>query len=87
VSLKCRQCGSIVAPIILGYYEPYTLCLACGEFVLRDVRTVALLMVKRYGDDAVLEAAKRADQLLDEDDVVGAATWHDIQNAIERLQG
>jgi hypothetical protein len=26
-------------------------------------------MVKRYGDDAMLEAAKRADQLLDEGDM------------------
>jgi hypothetical protein len=34
----------------------------------------------------MLEAAKRADQLLDQDDVVGSEMWHDIQNAIERLQ-
>jgi hypothetical protein len=38
--------------------------------------------VQRYGDDAMLEAARRADQLLDE----GAETWHRILNAIERLQ-
>ena len=30
-----------------------------------DVWTHALLIVKRYGDDAMLEAAERADQLLD----------------------
>ena len=30
----------------------------------RDVWQAALLMVKRYGDDAMLEAAERADQLL-----------------------
>jgi hypothetical protein len=35
----------------------------------RDVWAAALLMVKRYGDDAMIEAAERADQLLDE------ATW------------
>jgi hypothetical protein len=34
----------------------------------------------------MLEAAERADQLLDEGDTAGAETWHRILNAIERLQ-
>jgi hypothetical protein len=38
----------------------------------------ALLIVKRYGDDAMLEASMRADQLLDEGDLAGAETWHRI---------
>ena len=46
----------------------------------------ALLIVKRYGDDAMLEASERADQLLAEGDMAGAETWHRILNAIERLQ-
>jgi hypothetical protein len=50
----------------------------------RDVWAAALLMVKRYGDDAMLEAAQRADQLLDEGDMAGAETWHWILNAVER---
>jgi hypothetical protein len=53
----------------------------------RDVWAAALLMVKRYGDDAMLEASERADQLLEEGDMAGAETWHRILNAIERLQG
>jgi hypothetical protein len=52
----------------------------------RDDWQAALLMVKRYGDDAMLEASQRADQLLDEDDMAGAETWDRILNAIERLQ-
>ena len=32
----------------------------------RDIWAAALLMVKRYPDDAMPEAAQRADQLLDE---------------------
>jgi len=52
----------------------------------RDVWQAALLIVKRYGDDAMHEAAERADQLLDEGDMAGAETWHRILNAIERLQ-
>jgi len=52
----------------------------------RDVWAAALLMVKRYGEDAMLEAARRADKLLDDGDMAGADTWHRILNAIERLQ-
>jgi hypothetical protein len=52
----------------------------------RDVWAAAVLMVKRYADDAMLEAAERADQLLDEGDMAAAETWHRILNAIERLQ-
>jgi hypothetical protein len=40
----------------------------------RDIWAAALLMVKRYGDDAMLEASERADQLLDEGDMAGAET-------------
>ena len=38
-----------------------------------------------HRDDAMLEAAERADRLLDEVDMAGAETWHRILNAIERL--
>ena len=51
-----------------------------------DIWQAALLIVKRYGDDAMHEAAERADQLLAEGDMAGAETWHRILNAIERLQ-
>jgi hypothetical protein len=44
----------------------------------RDVWQAAVLVVKRYSDDAMLEAAERADQLLDEGDLAGAETWHRI---------
>jgi hypothetical protein len=41
----------------------------------RDVWAAAVLMVKRYRDDAMQEAAMRADQLLEDGDMAGAATW------------
>jgi hypothetical protein len=41
----------------------------------RDVGQAAVLIVKRYGDDAMIEAAERDDQLPDEGDVAGAETW------------
>ena len=59
---------------------------ATGKMIPRNVWAAALLMVKRYGDDAMLEAAQKADQMLDEGDMAGAETWHRILNAIERLQ-
>jgi hypothetical protein len=40
----------------------------------RDLWSAALLIVKRYGDDAMHEAAEDADQLLDEGDMAGAET-------------
>jgi hypothetical protein len=51
----------------------------------RDVWAAALLMVKRYGDDAMQEAAARADHLAEDGDWVGANVWHRILDAIERL--
>ena len=50
------------------------------------MRRAALLVVKRYGDDAMLEAAARADQLMEDGDMAGCTTWQRIANAIERLQ-
>jgi hypothetical protein len=52
----------------------------------REIWQCALLMVKRFGDDALLEAAARADELLENGDMIGSETWHRILNAIERLQ-
>jgi hypothetical protein len=42
--------------------------------------------VKRYGDDAMLEAAARGKQLLNEGDMAGAEMWYRIWDAIEQLQ-
>ena len=44
----------------------------------RDVWQAALLLVKRNGADAQLEAAARADQLTEDDDWEGANAWHRI---------
>ena len=43
-------------------------------------------MVKRYGEAAAFEVAKRADELLAETDTDGAATWRQILRAIEQLR-
>ena len=51
-----------------------------------EIWRAALLMVKRYGDDAMIEAAARADELQEDGDYTGAADWQRILDAIERLQ-
>ena len=47
-----------------------------------DIWRAAQLMVKQYGEDAPIQAGVRADELLAEGDLDGAATWR----AIEELQ-
>ena len=51
-----------------------------------DIWRSANVMVKRYGEDAALEAAKRADELLEAGDVDGCTVWKRIVAAVEDLQ-
>ncbi len=51
-----------------------------------DIWRSANVMVKRYGEDAALEAAKRADELLEAGDMDGCAIWKRIVAAVEDLQ-
>ena len=50
-----------------------------------DIWRVALLMVKRYADDAEANADCRADELETEGDQAGAAIWRRVTVAIEQL--
>jgi hypothetical protein len=50
-----------------------------------DIWRAALLMLKRFGDNAPKESAARADNLETEGDRDGAATWHRITDAVEQL--
>jgi hypothetical protein len=51
-----------------------------------EIWRAGMAMVKRYGDDAILEAAPRARQLIADGDLDGSTTWQHIGEAIERLQ-
>jgi triphosphoribosyl-dephospho-CoA synthetase len=51
-----------------------------------DIRRSAWLIIKRYGADAAAFAAVRADALIAEGDLEGAAIWKSIHKAIEELQ-
>ncbi len=52
-----------------------------------DIYRTANLLVKRHGQDAPIEAALRADALLDKGDLDGYAVWKRILRAVEELQG
>jgi hypothetical protein len=50
-----------------------------------DIWRVANLMLTRYRDEAMLEAAERAHELASDGNRVGAATWLRITAAISQL--
>ncbi len=51
-----------------------------------DIYRSASILVKQYGQDAPIEAAMRADAMLDKGDMDGCAMWKKIVRAVEELQ-
>ena len=51
-----------------------------------DIWRAANLLIRKPGDNAELEAAKRADLILDRGDDDGRLLWMRIRRAIEDLQ-
>ncbi len=60
-----------------------------GEAVIPDldIYRSANEIVKQHGEDASIEAAMRADALLERGDLDGYAAWKRILRAVEELQG
>jgi hypothetical protein len=52
----------------------------------RDIWMAAKAMIARYGSNAGLEAAERADEHLEKGDLEDSAAWQRIMTAIEKLQ-
>jgi hypothetical protein len=52
----------------------------------REIWLAAKAMIQRYGSNAEMEAAERADELLEKSDMEGAVAWKRIMGAIEQLQ-
>ena len=50
-----------------------------------DIWRVANLMLTRYGDEAVAESAKRAEELAADGDLAGVAVWLRVIDAIRQL--
>jgi triphosphoribosyl-dephospho-CoA synthetase len=51
-----------------------------------DIWRAANLLVKRHGEDAAIEAAQRADEMLKRGDIEGQSVWVRIVAAIHELQ-
>ena len=51
-----------------------------------DIYRSANVLVKQHGDDAPIEAAMRADAMLEKGDVEGYAVWKRILRAVGELQ-
>ena len=51
-----------------------------------DIYRSAWLIIKRHGDDAIVFAAMRADELLERGDLEGQRAWLRIVDAIGELQ-
>ena len=50
-----------------------------------DIWRVANLMLTRYGDEAVAEGTKRAEELAADGDLGGVATWLRVIDAVRQL--
>jgi hypothetical protein len=51
-----------------------------------DIYRAANLLIERHGADAVIEAARMIDRMLDLSDPEGRGVWKRIKSAIETLQ-
>ena len=51
-----------------------------------EVYRAAQATISRYGDEATVHAAMRADELMAAGDMEGRAVWHRIERAIDELQ-
>ncbi len=51
-----------------------------------EIYRSANLLVKQHGEDAPIEAAMRADAMLNKGDLDGYAVWKRILKAVEKLQ-
>ncbi len=52
-----------------------------------DIYRSANTLVKHHGTDAPIQAAMRADAMLENGDLDGYAVWRRILEAVEELQG
>ena len=51
-----------------------------------DIYRSAQVLVKQHGQDAPIQAAMRADAMLDKGDLDGCAVWRRVLRAVEELR-
>ncbi len=52
-----------------------------------DIYRTANVLVRQHGEDAPIQAAMRADAMLEAGDLGGYAVWRRILRAVEELRG
>ncbi len=65
-----------------GFFLCYSRAMTADLEIYRSAK----LLIDHHGDDAVIHAAMRADQMLEQGDLDGLATWNRILRAIEELR-
>jgi hypothetical protein len=63
-----------------------TFSAAMSEPSDRNIQATALLVIQQHGESAADYSAGRADELLEQGAITGAAMWRKILVEIERLQ-
>ena len=57
-----------------------------GEMISdKQIYQAATVLIEKYGEDAPIEAALRADELLDRGDIDGERVWIKIGKAVDEL--
>jgi hypothetical protein len=51
-----------------------------------DIYRAANMLIERHGADAIIEAARMIDRMLDHGDMEGRQVWRRIKRAIEALR-
>ncbi len=51
-----------------------------------EIYRTATVLIREHGEDAALEAAQRADAMLEVGDMEGAASWRRVLKAVEEVQ-
>ncbi len=65
-----------------GFFLCYSRAMTSDLEIYRSAK----LLIDRHGDDAVIYAAMRGDQMLEQGDLDGLAIWNRILRAIEELR-
>lgn len=71
-----------IFPALVGLFLCYSRAMTSDL----DIYRAAKELIKQHGEDALIHAAMRADELLDAGDMDGLAVWKRILAAVEELQ-
>jgi hypothetical protein len=70
-------------PLTRRYVNWSVICAVISEL---DIYRAANMLIERHGADALIEAGRMIDRMLDHGDLQGRAVWLRIKRALEALQ-